>query len=141
MQLKHNNNTLAFLCNCVFVVQHLVMEFVIGGDCASLLANLGQFDLSMTTVYAAQVTINFALHINRFLMVFVRSSSRSFARSSICTQRALCIVTSSLVTIERARSRVIRLVLFHIHLLRFLRLDNLLITGQVRFSSSLSCLL
>lgn len=34
---------------------YLVMEFIIGGDCAALLENLGAFDESMTRVYAAQI--------------------------------------------------------------------------------------
>jgi serine/threonine protein kinase len=34
---------------------YLVMEFIIGGDCAALLENLGCFEEPMTRVYAAQI--------------------------------------------------------------------------------------
>lgn len=64
------------------------MEYLIGGDCKSLLHNLGYFDEDMSRIYIAQVHDSITMYVVaqfyrwfKFLFFFSISQQRTFTLS------------------------------------------------------------
>ena len=64
------------------------MEYLIGGDCKSLLHNLGYFDEDMSRIYIAQVHDSITMYVVaqfypwfKFLFFFPISQQRTFTLS------------------------------------------------------------